>query len=174
MPVRSEGDRLVALELVDTATLQLELGNIEQADAAYRMAFERYPLAAALDGIGCVALYVGDLKKAHQFFSLAYEADTDYHSALGHRAMAYELEGNRAEADRLYQQALLLEPTDGRIRNNYAAFLFDGGLSPRAITEVRDQLLQVHSVMDHDLVTANFNKVDRLHESQEGSSRIKH
>lgn len=170
LPTRTEADRAAALDLIDHAVVQLEAGFVEQAEASFAMAFERYPLAAALDGMGCAQLYAGDLPQAKEFFTLARSLDPEYYTALGHLAGVAELQGDRAKAERLYREALFYEPQNIRTRNNFAAFLFEN-LRGRDLTQVRRELLRANSIARLAVVQENFSKVDDNYErKQEANS----
>ena len=157
---RSSADYQTALDLIDRGVLHLEGGFHEQAYAAFEVAFEKYPSAAALDGLGCVELHRGNLKEARIFFEQAHETNPEYHKALAHMAMIDEIEGRSVRARQLYEKYLSLAPDDVRVRNNYAAFLYDQ--QEVATTEkARQELLRANSIDSLALIQDNFNIVER-------------
>jgi Tfp pilus assembly protein PilF len=158
LPERSVVDHAKALELIDAGVMQLEAGHIEQAHASFEMAFEQFPSATALDGLGCVALYKGDIIEAERLFQLALDMDSHYHHARGHLALVAELEGHFDQAEQLYREALLQLPDNTEVRINLAALLF----SREKIDEARQELLRVNAYGSSSLVIENFRVTEKV------------
>lgn len=133
MPTPEETQQANAL--IDQGTLFLREGDFEQAKASYQMSLELAPSAAALDGLGCVALRRKDYKTAESYFDKAIEFDPLYIQSLGNKALLHEERGELAEAEALFQQAALLAPNIVEVRNNYGVFLSERG----RVREAQDQ-----------------------------------
>lgn len=165
LPERGELERQQALDLIDRGVLQLENGYTEQAYAIFEMAFEHYPLPEALDGLGCVEVYRGNILKAKNFFELALKFDESYYRAISHLALIAELEGRVKEAEALYKEYLLLEPGNFRTRNNYAAFLVDTAHDSnrpnlQKMDRARQELLRANGIHGHEMINSNFKKIE--------------
>ena len=113
--------------LVDQGTSLLQRGSFNQAEAAFSLAQELVPLAAAVDGLGCIALLKGELEKAKVLFSEAYSMDRDYDEAAAHLALLADLQGDAVRSRELYTWYLARHPEDPFARNNFAAFDLDTG-----------------------------------------------
>ena len=165
LPERGTNEHQHALNLIDSGVMQLESGYVEQAYATFEMAFEQYPLPEALDGLGCVELYRGNIRGAKKLFELALEYDESYYTAMSHLALVAELEGRVEEAEVLYKEYLLLEPGNFRVRNNYAAFLYDtvnGSVKSHSERShrARQELLRANGIHAHEIITSNFKKIE--------------
>ena len=145
--------------LVNQGTLFLRQGLLDQARASFSMARELDGSAAAIDGLGCVAMLEQRFEIAQRYFIRAYELDNNYADALGNLALLYELYGYLNEAETLYRRALAIDPKNFRTRNNYAAFLHDhrGGKDIR----VEDEFNKAFSLTPHPLIKANLEIIDR-------------
>jgi tetratricopeptide (TPR) repeat protein len=133
MPTPEESQQAYAL--IDKGTLFLRAGDFEQAVAAYQMSLELAPSAAALDGLGCVALRRKEYGTAEVYFNKAIELDPLYIQSLGNKALLHEERGELAEAEALFEQAALLAPNIVEVRNNYGVFLSERG----RVREAQDQ-----------------------------------
>jgi len=122
-----ESDARKADALVDVGTRFLRERRLSEAKKAYELAFELAPVAAALDGLGCVALHEGLYEVAEGYFVEAYEMDRSYDEALGNLGLVKELQGEPAEAKAIYLAYLEKHPSSGRVRNNLAALEYDEG-----------------------------------------------
>jgi len=67
-----------AQRLLNQGTVHLRKAELEQAEAAFRIAYEIAPGAAALDGLGSVAFLQSDFKKAERFFLKAHQIEPNY------------------------------------------------------------------------------------------------
>ena len=63
-----ESDARKADALVDVGTRFLRERRLSEAKKAYELAFELAPVAAAVDGLGCVALHEGLYEVAEGYF----------------------------------------------------------------------------------------------------------
>lgn len=122
-----------AERLVDEGTMALREGRLSDAEDAFELAREHAPLAAALDGQGCVALLRGDLAQAELLFRRAYESDATYDEALGNLALVLDVVGRKEEALDLYRAMLEQHPEAGQHRSNRAALAFDVGENRRGV-----------------------------------------
>lgn len=155
-PDRPDVERMrEARSLIDQGTVELRRGELDKAEAAYRVALELTPDSAALDGLGCVAFLRGNAATARTLFERAIELDPRYAQALGNLALLHEAEGNDARAAALYRAALRAEPRNFRARNNYAAFL--QRRNDRTLkAETRAELLKAYAVARHPAIAANL------------------
>ena len=71
-----------AERFVDEGVLALREGRLSDAATAFGLARDYAPLAAALDGKGCVAFLKGDFAQEEDLFRQAYESDVTYDEAL--------------------------------------------------------------------------------------------
>lgn len=143
-----------AIELVDQGTTDLRANRLEEAEGAFAAASEISPIAAAFDGLGCVALMRQDFSLAERYFVYSYQVDPDYINSLGNLALLYEIAGLSESAARTYKMAIQAAPENFRIRNNFAVFLF----SKEAKTEAKNQLLKAFALAKHPVVATNVIK----------------
>jgi tetratricopeptide (TPR) repeat protein len=122
-----ESDARKADALVNVGTGFLRERRLREAQKAYELAFELAPVAAAVDGLGCVALLEGLYEVAEGYFVEAYEMDRSYDEALVNLGLVKELKGEAAEAKAIYLAYLEKHPSSGRVRNNLAALEYDEG-----------------------------------------------
>lgn len=122
-----ESDARKADALVDVGTRFLRERRLSEAKKAYELAAELAPVAAAIDGLGCVALLEGLYEVAEGYFVEAYEMDRSYDEALVNLGLVKELQGEPAEAKAIYQAYLEKHPSSGSVRNNLAALEYDEG-----------------------------------------------
>lgn len=122
-----EMDARKAEALVDVGTRFLRERRLSEAKKAYELAFEVAPVAAAVDGLGCVALLEGLYEVAEGYFMEAYEMDRSYDEALVNLGLVKELQGDPTEAKAIYLRYLKNHPSSGRVRNNLAALEYDRG-----------------------------------------------
>lgn len=147
-----------AQEYVDKGTLHLRRGEFDDARAAYLMSLEISPSAAAIDGVGCVAMLQGDLKEAEKRFRQAMEFDPGYGTAAGNLALLQESQGDEKMAVEMYRIALARDPENFRARNNYGGFLRERGND--AEKEYGMLLLrQAAAVSAHPLITTNMGRL---------------
>ena len=159
-PHRSPADRNRSMQLIEHGARQLEMGFTEQAYASFEMAFEQYPLPDAIDGLGCGERYKGNVENAREFFELALDLEGGYHKARAHLATVAELQGDFDVAEKLYREYLYEVPDDVRIRNNFAAFLYDRDVDGQSRQLARQELIRANSFGPEDLVLENFYKLE--------------
>lgn len=116
-----------ASALVDVGTRLMRQRELSGARKSFELAAELAPVAAAVDGQGCVALYEGRLEDAERLFSEAYMMDRGYDEALIHLGLTRELRGRADEAQAMYQEYLENYPDSAGVRNNLAALEYDQG-----------------------------------------------
>jgi len=160
-PPRPDGERVrEGRSFIDHGTIELRRGRLAEAEAAYRIALELTPTAAALDGLGCVAFLRGDLAGAQTFFERAIATEPGYSQALGNVALLYEAKGDIVRAEAFYRAALGAEPRNFRARNNYAAFLRRGN-DRTLLEDTRAELLKANAVARHPAIEANLVRNDK-------------
>ena len=114
-----------AEELVDVGTQFLRQREFREARKAFELASELAPVAAAVDGQGCVALLEGRFEDAEEFFTEAYQMDRGYDEALANLALSKELQGEQDDAKAMYMEYLENNPDSAKVRNNLAALEYD-------------------------------------------------
>lgn len=139
--------------LVERGTLYLILGDLKRAEAEYSLALELAPLAAAVDGLGCVAMLRRDFDRAEKLFRRAYEMDRTYNHSLANLALLYELRGDTAKAEESYRKETNLEPKDFRARHNYALMRYATGAGK---DEVEMLLLQAQAIAPHPIIAQSL------------------
>lgn len=144
-----------ALELVDQGTLQLRAHDLESAQASFALALQVHPLAAALDGLGCVALRKGELHLAERLFHRAYEMEPDYVTSLRNLALLYEAKGLTAQAEKSYKQALKGEPLDFRARNNLGVLL----LTKKDEASAAREFSLAYASHPHNIIETNLSNL---------------
>lgn len=144
--------------LVDYAVEHLREGNLEQAEATFQVAYELAGLAAAIDGLGCVAYMREDYARAESLFWQAYDMDATYDTSLSNLALLYEVQGRKKEAFELYQKALSADPKNHRLRNNYAGFLYENN---GAKAQVLGELLKAEALFNDSKIYGNIELIKR-------------
>jgi len=153
-----------AMELVNQGTIQLEAGQLDNAHASFSLARELYNIPAAVDGLGCVAFMREEYKLAEDYFIQAYSLDNTYVDSMGNLALLYEALGFYHEAERLYKLALKDNPTNYRLRSNFAAFIAEyntGALDDEKRRKARAEFLKARSVSNHPIIEANLSLINR-------------
>jgi Flp pilus assembly protein TadD len=145
-----------ALQLVDTGTNHIREGKLKEADTAFSIAEELAPLAAAVDGQGCVALLSGEFDRAESLFKKAYDMDSSYDHALANLALLNDIRGRSDEAKRLYDEAVESLPESVAARNNRAALEYDRG---ERKMEVVHELEKAGLIADHHVVRENLGRL---------------
>jgi Flp pilus assembly protein TadD len=145
-----------AVKLVDEGAKQLREGKLNEASNAFSVAAELAPLAAAVDGQGCVALLQGDFAKAEEFFNKAYEMDSSYDEALGNLALLMDITGRHEKAKALYNQAIEKLPEHVGLRNNRAALEYDRGARKMVVIQ---ELEKAALIGDSPVIKANLERL---------------
>lgn len=143
-----------ALKLVDEGVGKMREGKFREAQVAFSMAEDLAPLAAAVDGQGCIALLSGELEKAERLFEQAHEMDGAYENALANLALLHEIKGDVVKARKLYDKAIEGLPDSIAARNNRAALEYDDGARKMEVVEELQKagLLGEHHVVQDNLV----------------------
>lgn len=159
-----------ARQLVDQGVLSLRSGDLERAEASFRVAYETKPLAAALDGLGCVAFMRGNAESAETYFVQAWQSEENYYTALANLALLYESRGLYSEAQKMYQMAIDGDPQNFRARNNLAAFLYDSVYvsdGPDKIEDelrrkriVKNELLKAEALTEDPIIEKNLKEIE--------------
>ncbi len=150
--------QLAAQRIIDRGTAALRQGDLEGAAAAFRVSYDIHENPAALDGLGAVAYLEQNYSAAERYFIGAYNLDRNYFEALGNLALLYETMGLTAKAKEIYEFTLKRNPQDIRVRNNFAAFLFDKELDGRSRAHV--ELAKAEVLASHPLIEYNLNFVE--------------
>jgi len=162
---RGVDSQMEALDLIDRGVGHLRDGELDRAAAAFATAWEIEPTSAALDGLGCVALRYGDARRAEELFRRATEHDPSYAEVWGNIALLYESRAESDESFEAFKLALKLTPASARIRNNFAALLFDA----RRWELAEAELLKAEVTEPHPVIVENLKFVKRkLINSQSG------
>ncbi|MCB0336878.1 MAG: tetratricopeptide repeat protein [Bdellovibrionales bacterium] len=146
-------------ELLKRGIVLLRLDQIDQARAAFEVSLETYPSAAALDGLGVVALRQQQFPAAEQYFIDAFQLDHEYYQALANLAFLYENQGLISDATRLYRFVLKKDPTNFRARNNFAVLTHEHREEAhQELRSVREELERAKA-LEQDPVIVNNLKV---------------
>lgn len=151
-----------ALLLVDRGSAFLRAESLDEAQAAFLVAYQMARLPRAVDGLGCVAFRRGDLLTAERLFRQAFELDPNDVEPLANLALLYDRQGKTDAARILFKRVLLHEPTNVRARNNFSALLFES----HQIGQARAEILMAQAVVKHPVLTGNLIKIDseaRIH-----------
>jgi len=151
----NKDDVFQAKKFVDVGVVKLRDGGLEEAQAAFELALSSAKIPEAFDGLGCVALLMGNFEQAQRFFLLAYEYDPKYAQSFEHLALLYDLVGDDEIAKSLYYEALELDPTLYRGHNNLAALLYD--FNDKA--ESKKELLKASTIIKLNEIEGNINLV---------------
>lgn len=130
-----------ASELVDIGTGFIREHDLVEARKAFELASELAPVAAAVDGLGCVALLEGRYAEAETLFTEAYEMDRTYDDALANLGLLKDIRGEREEARTIYMRYLEKNPASAGVRNNLAALEYDGGRRRMTIVEALEKAI---------------------------------
>lgn len=150
-----------ALQLVDQGTYYVRAGELDRAEAAFKVAYEAGKLAAAVDGLGCVAFLRGNAQSAERYFIQAYQMDESYNDSLANLALLYESRGLYSKAEAMYRLAIKQDPRNFRARNNFAGLLFDNNKGGSVAARVaREELLKAEALAEHPLIKDNLNKIE--------------
>jgi tetratricopeptide (TPR) repeat protein len=110
-------------------------------------------MAAAVDGLGCVALLEGRYEVAERYFWEAYEMDRTYEEALVNVGLVKELRGQREEARAIYLEYLGKNPLSAVARNNLAALEYDRGMGTMVTI---DELEKAIALSDQVVIRDNL------------------
>lgn len=130
-----------ANDLVDVGTGFLREQDLVEARKAFELASELAPVAAAVDGLGCVALLEGRYPEADELFTEAYRMDRSYDDALANLGLLREMQGDSEGARRIYQEYLDKNPSSAGVRNNLAALEYDGGMRKMKTVEALEKAI---------------------------------
>ena len=136
--------------------------NYERALEYYENAYKQDKnLTLALYNIGLVYELKGDEQQARRFYELAGNAGLgDGWVNLGLFALA---QGDKAQAESLFNRALSVEPLNGQAHLNLALIDKDRGDSPQAMKRVRDALKDDSSNADaYDVLAQVYYKLGRF------------
>lgn len=152
-----------AEELVEQGIGLLREERLDDAEASFSMAYDLAPLAAALDGQGCVALLRGEMELAEGFFRKAYESDRTYGEALANLAILMDITGRHREAMQLYTSYLEQYPDGVRARNNRAALEYDMGGSKIWVPQ---ELAKAALLSEDSVIRDNLTNLGRAPKAQ--------
>jgi Flp pilus assembly protein TadD len=136
-----EGRFQRAQGLVDIGTEFLRRRDLQEARKSFELASDLAPVAAAVDGRGCVALLEGRYMDAEELFREAYNMDRDYDEALANLGLVKELQGEGEEARGIYLEFLENNPDSARVRNNLAALEYDRGTGTMVTVEALEKAI---------------------------------
>jgi len=150
-----------ALTLIDRGTMLLREHQLDEAEAAFDVAWQLSRLPAALDGLGCVAFQRERYGEAEQIFARVYKLDPSYSNALMNLAQVYEQTGRVALAEGLYERGLAADPRHFRARNNLAVLMVERGEGGElAVQRAREELLRARAVIDHPILNENLRQLE--------------
>lgn len=152
-----------ALKLVDEGTAHLREQKLADAKAKFSLASDLAPLAAAVDGLGCVALLEGDFSRAEELFVRAYEMDGTYDESIANLALLMDITGRHERALELYDQYLAMAPDSASTRNNRAALEYDRGERKILILE---ELRKASATSQNGVIGENVATLSKLEEGE--------
>lgn len=153
-------DLTKALRLIDQGTAHIRQGDLDQAQAAFEVAYELAELSAAVDGLGCVSFLKGDLLAAEQYFVKAYQMDENYAHSLGNLALLHESEQSFLSAQKLHYRAVEENPKNHRFRNNLAVFLSESPYQEES-EQTKKELLKAQALVNHPLISNNLAIIEK-------------
>lgn len=148
-------ERQHAEALIDKGTALLRIGNVDAAEAAFRVSQQLSPSAAALDGLGCVAYRRMDYQRAEDCFRNALVFDPDYKNAISNLASLYDIRGRKNEAKGLFEYAIAHEPENIRARNNFSVLLAEDNQRERA----REEFLMGQALAPAKVIVENLKRL---------------
>ncbi len=142
------------LEHLRQGTRQLQLGDLDRAEAHYAVAaaYNRRS-AEALNGLGLVALARGEHRRARRHFTRALALNEDLSEAQNNLGVLELARGRWRVAAARFQAALDVDPGFHQARFNHARALFRGGRHKQArqdlllVTAARPQLAKAWSAL---------------------------
>lgn len=138
--------------LVERGSELLRAGRFVEARHSYEVAAELAPVAAAIDGLGCIALLEGRYEEAGELFQEAYEMDEGYDEALMNLGLLRQLQGRGEEARAIYLSFLEKNPDSVRARNDLFALEYDQG---RGTMDILREFAKAQTLSDDPLIRAN-------------------
>lgn len=147
-----------AQDLVDIGTEFLRRRELREARKSFELASDLAPVAAAVDGRGCVALLEGRYMDAEELFREAYNMDRDYDEALANLGLVKELQGEVDEARSMYLEFLDNHPDSARVRNNLAALEYDRGTGTMVTVEALEKAI---TLSDQAVIRDNLAVLSR-------------
>lgn len=151
-----ERDYTRALELVDHGIVLLRENKLDEARRSFELAGDLAPLAAAMDGLGCVELVSRNFAEAASLFEKAYEMDGSYDTAAVNQGLALELDGKIDEARGIYMKMLDKNPLLVEARNNLAALEYDRGAGTIEVLRELDKAL---ILSNHEVIRDNVKSL---------------
>ncbi|NWG32132.1 MAG: tetratricopeptide repeat protein [Rhodocyclaceae bacterium] len=111
---------------LDAAAVALVEGRLEEAQAIYGQILAEEPgHAPALHGLGVLHVRAGRPDAGEQCLRQAVEAEPESPRLLNDLGEALRLQGKKAEARAVYDEALRLDPEDAQLHNNLGALLLE-------------------------------------------------
>jgi Tfp pilus assembly protein PilF len=147
-----------AQHLVDIGTEFLRRRELREARKAFELASDLAPVAAAVDGRGCVALMEGRYADAEDLFGEAYAMDRTYDQALANLALTRELRGEVEDARSMYLKYLDNHPDSAQVRNNLAALEYDRGKGKIGTVEALEKAI---TLSDQAVIRDNLAVLSR-------------
>lgn len=138
--------------LVEKGNELLRAGKFVEARHSYDVAAELAPVAAAVDGLGCIALLEGRFDEAEELFQAAYEMDAGYDEAIMNLGLLRQLQGQTEEAQAIYLSFLEKNPDSVRARNDLFALEYDQG---RGRIDILREFAKAQTLSDEPLIRAN-------------------
>ena len=127
----------------DRGAVLLGAGDLDQAEASFRLALEFHPgFSEPHANLGVVAMGRRDFRAARDHFRTATELNEDFAVAWANWGAAEEHLGEWARAEERYERALSIDPALAFARRNLALLLLRQGRNAEARAELL-RLLQV-------------------------------
>ncbi len=148
------GARFEAQEYVEKGAVLLQLEDLDGAKAAFEIAYDIAPIAAAVDGIGCVAFLKDEKNEARKLFLEAIRINPEYAESYGNLALLYESQGKLRQALSTYREAIEKNPKNYKIRNNFATFIAEYNIEGK--DKALYELKKAESIASHAFISENI------------------
>lgn len=147
-----------ARHLINVGVYQLREEQLDEAAASFGLSMELAPSPDALDGLAAVAFRREDYVTAQRLLTSAIELDPQYGNAYGSLAEIMLRSGDPESAKKYYQKALILDPGNSRIRNNYAVMLIqDFKVKDQELMDAKSELIKARAVSSDSVIENNLN-----------------
>lgn len=140
----------------------LRIEDYQKAQAAFEVSNDIYENAAALDGLGCVALSRNRYQEADEWFRQAAALNPAYTHVKGNQGLLALYQGKQALAEGLLKEAILEHPENERFRYNRAMVLL-ADTAHEHKKEVLEELQRAAVIKKSDKVLDTLQKLEQTY-----------